>query len=279
MYHLWQTQTGRIRLTVEFGHQLQFYDIYDLYKWLWWVDVWKDFLCLGPGSQTYQVLAHHGRWDRLCGPESAMESYRLRLKGAQLRLVVDETLGHACARGRLGPKCWDFWYVFWAVEDGDSKLFESCWSSNGSDWTQDNVKCCGPLWTAAGSSFVRVNSNRFAIFCWRFGVPWSNPTPIPPELPGEVVFRGIAWQKAHFEAENVTGNNETVSSQLVFPGEDECLTAILDQKREAAVPDWISILVPFATKTCQETVTTNCYPCGFGESEIRGNTESPTLQE
>lgn len=47
-----------------------------------------------------KVLAHHGRWDRMCPPETALESYQRRLAGAQLRWLVDENLGHACARGR-----------------------------------------------------------------------------------------------------------------------------------------------------------------------------------
>ncbi|CAE7594241.1 unnamed protein product [Symbiodinium sp. CCMP2592] len=48
-----------------------------------------------------RVLAYHGRWDRLCPPEEAGQSYEpLRVKGADLRFIVDETLGHACARGR-----------------------------------------------------------------------------------------------------------------------------------------------------------------------------------
>lgn len=47
-----------------------------------------------------KVLAHHGRWDRMCPPETALESYQRRLAGAQLHWVVDENLGHACARGR-----------------------------------------------------------------------------------------------------------------------------------------------------------------------------------
>ncbi|CAE7373344.1 unnamed protein product, partial [Symbiodinium pilosum] len=48
-----------------------------------------------------RVLAYHGRWDRLCVPEEAGQSYEpLRGKGADLRFIVDDTLGHACARGR-----------------------------------------------------------------------------------------------------------------------------------------------------------------------------------
>ena len=42
---------------------------------------------------------HHGRWDRMCPPENALESYQQRLRGAQLTMVVDESLGH------LGAKC------------------------------------------------------------------------------------------------------------------------------------------------------------------------------
>lgn len=47
-----------------------------------------------------EVLAHHGRHDRLCEPTTAWRTYERRLKGARLRWVVDETLGHGCARGR-----------------------------------------------------------------------------------------------------------------------------------------------------------------------------------
>jgi len=47
------------------------------------------------------VFAYHGRWDRLCPPEEAGQSYEpLRVKGADVEFEVDEGLGHACARGR-----------------------------------------------------------------------------------------------------------------------------------------------------------------------------------
>ena len=74
-----------------------------------------------PPPRVLQVLAHHGRWDRMCPPETALESYQRRLAGAQLRWLVDENLGHACARGRweeLGDGCRVyFWLVVWNIFD------------------------------------------------------------------------------------------------------------------------------------------------------------------